>query len=317
MEQANNKNLSLIVIFMNIFLAIASVIFLLSSCTTSEEELNENYRCPAGQWSIDTSGYYAYRHDCSPFQSTHFTVYSDGSSLEAKQQLAGIAEEVFAQLVPEFLILSLEDELQFTEGYTYYIYAEKNIDTVAMGYRNGFYIAAIDSDRIPDVYYRDPLWYRYIVKHELTHVFQFTLTGCPSNDACPFWLGVWFREGQAIVMGGRGEEIRVSTLADLDEWIANPNRVNPISIHRSTDYPDEGGGYYPMFALAYTYLVDSEFGHGATVSDMRYLFQLMKEGDTFEEAFETALDMSVTFFHDNFYTLMETYLENRQLYLNN
>ena len=30
-----------------------------------------------------------------------------------------------------------------------------------------------------------------LIRHELTHVFQFTLTGCPSNDACPEWLGVW------------------------------------------------------------------------------------------------------------------------------
>jgi hypothetical protein len=64
-----------------------------------------------------------------------------------------------------------------------------------------------------------------------------------------------------------------------------------------------------MFALAYTYLVDSEYGHRATVSDMRYLFHLMKEGDTFHDAFDKALHMTVDFYHDNFYTLMENYLE--------
>lgn len=314
MEQVDNKNFSLMVIFMDILLVIVSVLFLLSSCNTLEEveEWDENNRCPPGQWAIDTSNYYAYRHDCSPFQSTHFTVYSDGSSQEAKQQLAEIAEEAFTQLVPEFLINSIETELQFTEGYTYYIYAEKYIENVAMGFRNGFYIGAIDSASFPDLFSRNPIHYRYILKHELTHVFQFTLTDCPSNAACPYWLGVWFREGQAIVMGGRGEEIRVSNLAEFNEWIADANHVNPISIHRSDDYPDQGGGYNSMFALAYTYLVDSEFGHGTTVSDMRYLFQLMKEGDTFEDAFEKALHMTVALFRDNFYTLMENYLEKTE-----
>jgi len=314
MEKENNdKNSSFLITFLIVFLTLGSVVFFLNSCKTSKEHFDENYRCPAEQWGIDTSNYYNYRHDCSPFQSTHFTVYSDGSSREAKQQLAEIAEEIFTQLVPEFLINSIESELQFTEGYTYYIYAEKYIDTVAMGFRNGFYIAAIDNDSIPDVYTRDPAQYRYVVKHELTHVFQFTLTDCPSNEACPYWLGVWFREGQAIVMGGKGEEIRISTVAELNEWIADPNRVNPISIHRSTDYPEQTGGYYAMFALAYTYLVDANVGHGATVSDMRNLFQLMKEGVPFEEAFENALNMSVAFFHDHFYTLMDTYLRRTEL----
>ena len=293
-------------------LLVVAVVFLTNACQTQEEVADSDTACPAEQWAIDTSNYYAYRHDCSPYQSVHFTVYSDGSSMEAKQQLAEIAEEAFAQLVTEFLITNIETELQFTEGYTYYIFAEKYIDAVGMGFRNGFYIAAIDNAQIPDVYSRDPRAYRYVVKHELTHIFQFTLTDCPSNEACPDWLGVWFREGQAIVMGGMGEEIRVNTLAELQEWIADPDRVNPISIHRSTDYPAESGGYYAMFALAYTYLVDPRFGRGHTVADMRYMLQLMAEGDPFEEAFEKALHISVPYFHDHFYAWMADYLRQTE-----
>jgi hypothetical protein len=282
------------------------------SCQSVEEATDSDTACPAGQWAIDTANYYAYRHDCSPYHSTHFTVYSDGGSLEAKQQLAGIAEEVFAELVPEFLVTDIERELGFTAGYTYYIFAEKYVDAVAMGFRNGFYIAAIDSALVPDVYSRDPRNYRYVIKHELSHVFQFTFTDCPTLEDCPDWLEVWFREGQAIVMGGMGEEIRVNSLGELQEWIADPDRVNPISIRRSTDYPEQQGGYYAMFALAYTYLVDSRFGRGHTVEDMRYMFELMAQGDPFEEAFESALGLNVQFFQNHFYAWMSEYLRRTQ-----
>ena len=187
--------------------------FILSACSSEKENPvnHEDDECPAEQWDFDTSGGYAYIHDCNPYASDHFTVYSDGSNLESKQQLAEIAEEVFGELVTEFLITSIEDELQFTEDYTYYIYAEKYIDRIqAMGFRNGFFIGAIDCVTIPNYYriYR----YRSIVKHELTHVFQFTLTDCPKNSLCPEWLGFWFREGQAHLMSDAGEDTYITTL---------------------------------------------------------------------------------------------------------
>ena len=134
--------------------------FCLSACSLKKENPvdHEDDECLAGQWDYDTSGGYAYNHDCNPYTSDHFTAYSDGSGLECKKQLAGITEEVFEELVTEFLITSIEDELQFTEGYTYYIYAEKYIDPIqAMGFRNGFFIGAIDCVTIPN-YYRI---YRY------------------------------------------------------------------------------------------------------------------------------------------------------------
>jgi len=92
-------------------------------------------------------------------------------------------------------------------------------------------------------YQRDPWGYLYVLKHELTHVFQFTLTNCPSNHACPTWL------------------------------------------------------------------VDAEKGHGATIQDMKDMFQYLAEGDSFHGAFERALGISVTYLEENFFSLMEAYLE--------
>jgi hypothetical protein len=289
------------------------LVVFLSGCgsdATSPVE-GDNDECPAGQWDEDTGGWYAYSHDCRPYTGDHFTIYSDGSSLEAKRFLAQIAEEIFAELVPEFLIESISDELQFTDDYTYYIYAEKHLDPIlAMGYRNGFFIGAIDCTTVPGYYTGNPSRYRRTLKHELTHVFQFTLTDCPSNAACPYWLGVWFREGQAVYMSGAGENARVTTVEELNQWYSDQSRISPISIHRWTDFPDpdRGGEYYPVFGLAYAYLVDTAHGHGATMADMREMFQLMKDGEGFKVAFEDVFGFSVGWYEENFRSLMEQYL---------
>jgi hypothetical protein len=280
--------------------------------TTNPVE-NDNDDCPAEQWDYDTGGGYAYRHDCNPYEGNHFTIYSDGSTMGAKQQLAGLAENTFTELVTDFQIQNIEEELQFISGYTYYIYAEKHIpDIKAMGYRNGFFIAAIDCATIPNPYNRNPPFYKYLLKHELTHVFQFTLTNCPRNSSCPDWLGVWFREGQAVFMGEHPGGLIIESLGEYQNWVADPDHINPIQIYRWTDFPnpDIAGEYYPMFGLAYKYLIDTIHGHGASMTDMRELFQFMKEGDSFEAAFERALGISVELYRENFFTLMEQYFTN-------
>ena len=162
-----------------------TVLLLLVSCAdkkanpVSAEPEPEPEICPAEQWDIDSRGNYPYTHDCHPFAGEHFTIYSDGSSAEAKQQLADLMEPIFDQLVSEFEIKDIEEELNFTGDYTYYIYANKNHDVIlAVAYPNGFFIGAIDCLTIPGYYTDDPWWYRYIAQHELTHVFQFRLTGC-------------------------------------------------------------------------------------------------------------------------------------------
>jgi hypothetical protein len=253
---------------------------------------------------VDTDGYRSYRHDCENYVSEHFTVFSDGSSMQAKAALAGIAEDVFSELVGEFEIES-EAELGITAGYTYYIFAQRHISPATPeGYRNGFLIIAVDTPERPAE--RRPAFYRYLIKHELTHVFQFSLTDCPKNSACPYWLDVWFREGQAIVMG---DYLPLPTLAQYRTWVSDPAHINPIRISRWTDFPDpdRGGEYYPMFALTYAYLTDTR-GHGASISDCRHLFQLMNDGEPFTAAFEMALGISLSYLEEHYYDIMEAYL---------
>ncbi|MFC1558989.1 hypothetical protein ACFL39_00155 [Gemmatimonadota bacterium] len=286
----------------------------LTACDRNPADSDDYYSHPAGQWDFDTSGFYAYRHDGRPFRGEHFTVYSDGSSQSAKETLADIAEEIFTELVPEFLVVDIEEELGFTGDYTYYIYAAKHLDEIlAMGYRNGFFMDAIDCVTVRSNYHTNPTAHRYIMKHEMTHVFQFTFTDCARNNDCPGWLGVWFREGQAIQMGGNYRGQSIDTLPEFEAWRANQNHSNPILIHRWTDFPDpdRGGEYYPMFGLAYAYLVDEENGFGASVSDMREMFRQMAAGLNFYAAFEVALGMSVADYAADFYDLMEEYLSTQ------
>jgi len=290
------------------FLFSAALALLVPSCGSDNPAAPEPEgidACPAGQWAEDTDGYRSYRHDCETYSSDHFTVYSDGSSAEAKATLAGIAEEVFSELAYEFLVES-ETDLGFTPGYSYYIYAQRHITpATAEAYRNGFLIIAVDTPERPTE--RRPAFYRYLIKHELTHVFQFSLTDCPRNSACPYWLDVWFREGQAVVTG---DYLPLPTLQEYRAWLNDPNHINPIRIRRWTDFPnpDRGGEYYPIFALTYAYLTDSERGHGASIGDCRTLFQLMKEGEPFASAFEAAFGISLSYLEENWYDFMEAFL---------
>ena len=264
--------------------------------------------CPPGQWAPDTGNYRAYRHDCEPFTEGHFTIYSDAASQASKATLAGMAEGIFSELTEEWGIES-DEELRFTPGYTYYIYAHRYTSpAVSEAYRNGFLTVAVDYGAAPGAYQRNPSGYLYVLKHELTHVFQFTLTDCPSNNACPTWLDVWFREGQAVMTGGGFQR---PTPQALNDWRAQPDHINPIRISRWYDFPDEnrGGEYYPIFALAYAWLVDTDEGHGATIQNMKEMFQFMAEGDSFHDALERALGISVAYLEENFFSLMEEYLE--------
>jgi len=289
-------------------LFLATLSLLISSCGSEDPAApgpDGIDACPAGQWADDTDGYRSYRHDCEPYVSEHFTVYSDGSSTEAKATLAGLAEDVFSELASEFEIDS-ESELGFTPGYTYYIFAQRYISpAIAEAYRNGFLIIAVDTPERPTE--RRPAFYRYLVKHELTHVFQFSFTDCPKNSACPYWLDVWFREGQAVVTG---DYLPLPTLQEYRAWLSDPTHINPLRIRRWTDFPDpdRGGEYYPIFALTYAYLTDGMRGHGASISDCRNLFQLMKDGERFTSAFEMAFEISLSYLEENYYDIIEQYL---------
>ena len=53
---------------------------------------------------VDSGSWYTkerWPHDGNPIESQNFVVYSDGASLEARQRLASLAEEVYVEVVDE------------------------------------------------------------------------------------------------------------------------------------------------------------------------------------------------------------------------
>jgi hypothetical protein len=114
-------------------------------------------------------------------------------------------------------------------------------------------------------------------------------------------------------MSDAGEDTYITSLEQFYNWYAAEGHVNPISIHRWTDFPDTSvySEYYGIFATAYAYLIDTECGYGAKMADIRELFRMMKEGYGFEEAFQESLGITVEWYREHFYSLLEEYLKRR------
>ena len=292
-----------------LYLIILSVLLCFTSCQKKEEpDITHCYSCDAGPWILDTAQY-TFGHDCEPFHSEHFSIYSDCSSPASKENLALLAEDFFSELIIDFQIQNIENELLFSHNYSYYIYAIKNKDLHSElspgGCRNGFLVAAYDHEY--GYSYNIPA-YLHTLKHEMIHTFQFTLTDLPAGHQN--WLSTWFSEGQAEFMSNSIRP-QIDTVAKFDDWYAaHASHQNPISIHRFIDYPDRSRfpDYYPMFTLAYAYLLDQRYGLGFSMADIRKLFQLIKEGSNFSEAFENVFGFSVSHYRDNFDTWLREYL---------
>ena len=75
-----------------------------SSCDSSADE----HAVDGSGAMIDEGSWYsrvAWPHDGNPIESTNFVVYSDAASLEARHEVATVAENVWAELLDELLDL--------------------------------------------------------------------------------------------------------------------------------------------------------------------------------------------------------------------
>ena len=73
---------------------------LLSGCFDSEERSPP----PDTAQMIDEGSWYAreaWPHDGNPVESEHFVVYSDGAGMAARERLASLAEDVYAEVIDE------------------------------------------------------------------------------------------------------------------------------------------------------------------------------------------------------------------------
>ncbi|MDH3292186.1 MAG: hypothetical protein OEO20_11120 [Gemmatimonadota bacterium] len=261
----------------------------------------------SGSWYV--SGFH-WPHDGTPLETAHFVVYSDAASTQARQQLADIAEDALADLKARFGIAG-DAMFRFPAGQQkIHIYAYKTYTPTEWGgraYWGGLMIYSLDHPERGAWGHTALDMYVPVVTHEIMHVIESLLRA--SNN--PEQVDVWLTEGIAEFVSGGNAAPSISGKARYDELIAQHGRLNPIAMHRYTDYPGLGlvyDYYLPMFQLAVTYLFDAQ-GHGASLMDLRDLYLDVRDGMSFSAAFADRLGISVAEYEQQFFDLMNDYLE--------
>ncbi len=250
-----------------------------------------------GSWYVRT----AWPHDGNPVESANFIVYSDAASLDARREVATVAEEVWAELIEELSIRP--DMLGYPEGrdkidiYAYHDYDPR--DWGGWAYHGGLLVWSPDHDRRQTG--NNQL--APVLKHELVHVIQWLITDGESRP-----IDTWFIEGLPLALAGDTTAIR--GLDQLDRLTAEYGATSPISIESYSQItgPDAGEHFfYPLFHLAFEYLMDDR-GGGSSPVDMRDVLIDVADGVSFDAAFEDRLGLRVDDFENEFFSLMSAYL---------
>jgi hypothetical protein len=244
-------------------------------------------------------------HDNRVLETDNFLVFSDASSDEAKIMLGNTAEAAL-ELIKNLFVVSSEDLGIRDRGSKFKVYSARREDkSYPRAFTDGFVMWAYDSDTFP---------YQELIpdatEHECTHVVQYKLGGLFSRT----WD--WFTEGLAEHISDGGPYIVITCWPEVDEWRQDPGHVNPITIQELGQIPDYAqiGGqrreeYYPLFGLAVRYLVDPN-GHAKTMIDVKNMFADIRgnQQKDFATVFEAHMGMSLEYYEENFYSLMEAYL---------
>jgi hypothetical protein len=259
----------------------------------------------SGSWY--RSGFH-WAHDGHPYESPNFIVYSDAASLAARREVAEIGEELLTSLKKDFEL----DETMFRFPYgqsKIHIYAYKDhyeSDWGGWVYWGGLLIFSLDHPERTQFGHTELDNYRRVVTHELMHVVEGLLKGTDNPDL----VDVWLTEGIAEYMAGGTAGGSITSLAKLEDLVANYGELNPIAMHQYR-YPDIEGirfyYYYPMFELAVTYLLDP-VGAGRTKSSIRDIYLDARDGKSFATTFEHHLGLGLVEYEDQFFHLIRAYL---------
>ena len=265
----------------------------------------------SGSWYVREQ----WPHDGHPFESEHFVVYSDGASLEARQRLAALAEEVLLEVVDE---MGVDPATMFrfpADQEKIDLYANRyNVleGGGARAYYAGIIIASFDNDVGEST---NVGVVRVNLKHELVHVVEALLKGnyvgdIPVGD--PRRMPVWFSEGTAEALSGGSTGGAPRTLDRVNDLIAVYGRINPIAWKVDLPLSDEvldayPHYYYPMAQLAVEYLLDPE-GLGKSPKDLAAVMLGMGNGVSFAAAFGNHLGISQDDYEAQFFARMDTYL---------
>jgi hypothetical protein len=269
-----------------------------SGCASSEgEHVDAGVMVDEGSWYVRN----AWPHDGNPIESTNFVVYSDAASVEARHEVATVAEEMWAELLDQ---LSIEPSmLRYPEGRDKIdIYAYHDHDPQDWGgraYYGGLLVWSPDHGRRQTGNNRlSP-----VVKHELVHVIQWLITG---GEGRP--VDTWFIEGLPLALAD--DTVAIRGLDQMDRLTAEYGTTSPISIksYSQITSPDTGEHFhYPMFHLAVEYLLADD-GQDRSPADMTDVLIDVAEGASFEAAFEDRTGLRVDDFENEFFSLMGVYL---------
>jgi len=119
-------------------------------------------------------------HDGNPFESQHFTIYSDGASLQARMDLAAIGEEVLTDLKSRFEIPSNDLFILPADQTKIHLYAYKyHFPTQwgGQGFWGGMIIFSLDHPERTEAGHTEHGNYTRLVTHEIMHVMQGLLVG--------------------------------------------------------------------------------------------------------------------------------------------
>jgi hypothetical protein len=250
------------------------------------EEIDE------GSWV--TYSPYKWPHDGIPYEGEYCKIYSDGVNFESRIELAGFADRKFVEILETFNFTATNDFL--------YPPKKNKIEPVIAAAFWGSVLLTVmstepDSNRC-----------EYVLKHELTHAFEYLIEGTPELGT-----DVWFREGIAVFVGSNGGRNYFRTVDDLNSWIEKnepfENQGNPITIHQWEDYPEGADipGYYMVFDLVMKYLLD-ENGMGKSYQDVLSLFYDVRNGSQFKDAFQNNVGISLSDFENEIMERLRQYL---------
>ncbi len=248
-------------------------------------------------------------HDGNQYESQNFTVYSDGASMQARMQVAEIAEAVLADLKTLFEIPG-DDLFIFPAGQTkIHLYAFKNHNPTqwgGQGFWGGLIVFSPDHPERTAAGHTEIGNYTRLLTHELTHVIQNLIVG----SAHSYSTHTWFEEGLGEFVSALNPERSILNLTDLNDLIAEYGELNPIAIQNDVYPAIEGVGvnyYYPMFELTMRYLLDDE-GLGHSLLDVKQVFLDMRDSASFSDAFQSNFGLSVVDFDAEYFARIRQYL---------
>jgi len=248
-------------------------------------------------------------HDGKPYESPHFTIYSDGASLEARRDLAAIGEAVLTDLTERFEIPSNDLFVLPANQAKIHLYAYKyHFPTQwgGQGFFGGMIVFSLDHPQRTEAGHTELGNYTRLVTHELMHVVQGLLVG---STHC-YSTHTWFEEGLGELVSSLNPERSITNVTDLDTLIARYGELNPIAIHNDV-YPaieDVGQNYYyPMFELTMRYLLDDR-GLDRSLVDVKQVFLDMRTGMSFSDAFQRNFGLSVVDFHAEYFARIRQHL---------